>query len=92
MDVSVHDNPERSRYEIMLDGGLIGFADYRVIGDAVEFPHTEIVRSLRGQGYGARLVGDALADVRVSGRRAVPLCSYVVEYVRDHPDAVGSRS
>jgi uncharacterized protein len=86
MDVSVHDNPERSRYEIVLDDRVIGFADYRVVGDAVEFPHTEIVPSLRRQGYGARLVGDALAEVRTSGRRVVPLCSYVAGYIRDHPE------
>jgi uncharacterized protein len=89
MDLSVHDNRERSRYEIVGDGRLIGFADYRVVGDAVEFPHTEIIPSRRGQGYGARLVGGALDAVRTSGRRVVPLCSFVVEYIRDHPEAVG---
>jgi uncharacterized protein len=88
MDLSVHDNRERSRYEIVGDGRLIGFADYRIVGDAVEFPHTEITPPLRGRGYGAHLVGEALDAVRASGRRAVPLCSFVVEYVNDHPGAV----
>ena len=86
IEVSVRDNRERSRYEAMVDGRVVGIADYRVVGDRVEFPHTEVEPALRGRGIAAQLVGVALADVRAAGRDVVALCSYVADYVRDHPE------
>ena len=86
IEVSVRDNRERSRYEAMVDGRVVGIADYRVVGDRVEFPHTEVEPALRGRGIAAQLVGVALADVHAAGRDVVALCSYVVDYVRDHPE------
>ena len=52
----------------------------------MEFPHTEVEPALRGRGIAAQLVGAALADVRAGGHDVVALCSYVVDYVRDHPE------
>ena len=63
MDVATRHNPAASRYEITADGQLIGVAEYRDLGDSVDLHHTEIVRDWRGHGMGARLVGDALADL-----------------------------
>ena len=85
-EVSVRDNRERSRYEAVLDGVVVGIVDYRVVGDRVEFPHTEVEPALRGRGIAAQLVGVALADAHAAGREVVALCSYVVDYVRDHPE------
>ena len=39
----VRDNPEKSRYELLEDGRLLGVADYRAMGETLAFPHTEIV-------------------------------------------------
>jgi hypothetical protein len=41
---------------------------------------------MEGQGIGSRLIGGALADVRASGLKIVPLCSFVRHYVETHPD------
>jgi predicted GNAT family acetyltransferase len=86
IEVSVRDNRERSRYEAVLDGRVVGIADYRVVGERVEFPHTEVEPRLRGRGIAAQLVGVALADVQAAGHEVVPQCSYVVDYVREHPE------
>ena len=86
MDTTVRHNAAVSRYEICVDGRVVGFAGYRIAGDTVEFPHTEITPRLRGQGLGARLVGFALDDVGDSGRRVQPLCWYVAQYLREHPE------
>jgi predicted GNAT family acetyltransferase len=40
---------------------------------------------------GARLVGAALADVAASGRKVVPTCWYVAQYMREHPESVDAR-
>lgn len=85
-DIEVRNDGERSRYEIIVDGQLAGIADYRVVGDTVVFPHTEIEPARQGQGLGARLVKGALDDVRAGGRTVVPRCWYVAQFIDDHPE------
>jgi predicted GNAT family acetyltransferase len=74
------------RYELWVDGERVGIADFRVDGDTVVLPHTVIEPRHRGQGLGARLVKGALADIRAQGRRVVPICWYVDEYLDLHPE------
>jgi hypothetical protein len=83
---TVRDNPEASRYELFLDGRLIGLADYRVRGDVVVIPHTQIDPELQGQGLGAVLVRGALDHVRRTGRTVVAQCWYVARFVEENPD------
>jgi uncharacterized protein len=82
----VRQSATRSRYEITLDGRLVGFADYRAHGDIVVFPHTEVEPSMRNQGLGAGLVRGALDDVRARGGTVVALCWYVAEFIDQHPE------
>ena len=86
MSSDVSDNAERSRYELFIDGELVGIADYRVSGDQVVMPHTEIASARRGQGLGAVLVRGALDDVRAKGKSVVPQCWYVAEFIDEHPE------
>ena len=81
----VRRNAERSRFELLVDGQVVGVADYHVEGDTWVFPHTEIARELRGQGLGAELVQAALDDVRRAGGTVVPRCWYVAEFIDTHP-------
>ena len=81
----VHRNEGQSRYEIRLDGRLVGFADYRADGDTIVFPHTEIEPSMRNEGLGAELVRGALDDVRARGGTVVAQCWYVAEFIDQHP-------
>jgi predicted GNAT family acetyltransferase len=82
----VRDNPEKSRYELVEDGHLLGVADYRATGDVLAFPHTEIVPARRNQGLGAQLVQGALDDVRRKGAKVVPYCWFVAEFLDEHPE------
>jgi predicted GNAT family acetyltransferase len=82
----VRHNVEASRYELVEDGELLGIADYRIAGDRIVFPHTEIKASRRGNGLGAVLVQGALDDVVGSGRTVVPQCWYVAEFIDDNPE------
>ncbi len=86
METEVRNNAERSRYELVLDSVVVGVADYRDHGDVMVFPHTEIKQSLRGRGFGARLVQGALDDARAKGRRIVPRCWYVAQFIDDNPE------
>jgi uncharacterized protein len=86
MVIDVYDNAERSRYEIAVDGRVVGVADYRSQGDEIVFPHTEIEPSMRGEGLGDKLVRGALDDVRTRGATVVPQCWHVAQFVDENPE------
>jgi predicted GNAT family acetyltransferase len=86
MATHLRNNVDLSRYELLIDGELVGIAEYSVAGDVVVFPHTEIESSRRGQGLGAQLVQYALDDVRAANRRARAQCWYVREFIAEHPE------
>lgn len=85
-DAVVTDVPERARYELRLDGRLIGVLAYRLRGDRVAFTHTEVEPACEGRGFGGRLVGAALDDARAKGLTVLPLCPFVSYYVDRHPE------
>lgn len=82
----VEDNVELSRYEIKDDGRVVGIADYLVENDLVVLPHTEVDPARQGAGLGAELIQAALDAIREQGKRVVPQCSYVADFIADHPD------
>lgn len=85
--MQVRNNADKSRYELLLDGGdVAGIADYSIVDDRVVMPHTEIQHRMRGRGLGAVLVRAALEDVRASGRSVVPTCCFVAEFIDQHPE------
>ena len=86
MEIEVRNAPGRSRYEILADGQVVGVADYRIYGDVVVMPHTEVVPEMRHRGLAARLVAHALDDVRASNRRVDPHCWYVAGFIDSHPE------
>ncbi|MEU7688955.1 N-acetyltransferase [Microbispora hainanensis] len=85
-DVRVVDNPAASRYEIIVDGVVAGFAQYRLRDGAMVLPHTEVRGEFEGRGLGGALVGGALDAARAAGLRVVPLCSFVAWYIQRHPE------
>lgn len=76
-------NDEKSRYEIHVGDTLAGFATFEVDeqGRAV-YDHTEIDHAFAGRGLGSVLVGEALADAAARGETVVPVCPFVVKYLR----------
>ena len=86
MTTEIRNNETASRYELVLDGRIVGIAEYHDLGDRLLFPHTEIERQLRGQGLGDQLIKGALDDVRRLGRTVVASCWAVSDYITDHPE------
>ena len=84
--VEVIRNDERSRYEILVDGAVVGFSDYRLRADRQVFAHTEIDPEFRGRDLAAALVQASLDDARANGYRVVPRCPYVKEFIDEHPE------
>jgi uncharacterized protein len=85
-DVVVRDNPTRSRYELVDGDRLIGFTEYHPRDGVLVFPHTVILHRQRGAGYATQLVQGALDDVREQGKLIVPECSFVAQFIAEHPD------
>jgi predicted GNAT family acetyltransferase len=85
-EIVVQDNPGELRYELLLDGDVVGELLYRRSPDRVALVHTEVSPSVEGRGLGARLVAGALDDLRRGGLRVVPICPFVRAYIRRHPE------
>ena len=82
----VIDNPEAHRYEGYQGAELAGFLDYHVQPGLVTILHSEVERPNEGQGIGSRLVAGALDDVRRRGMQVLPICPFVIGYIKRHPE------
>jgi uncharacterized protein len=83
---SVTDNEAMHRYELVEDGTLLGFLDYRDRPDARVLVHTEVDPQHEGHGAGTKLIEAALGDIRAREVELVPLCPFVRAYLRSHPE------
>jgi predicted GNAT family acetyltransferase len=85
MEPRVIHNESAHRYEIWLGDNRVGFADYSLLPGERHFVHTETDPAEQGKGYAAILMREALKDVREnSNDKIVPVCSYVVAYIKRH--------
>jgi predicted GNAT family acetyltransferase len=85
-DPIIRDDPDRHRYEIVVDGALAGFAVYHVRSGRYFFVHTEIGDAYEGRGLGSALARGALDDVRTKGATIVPLCPFIAGWIDKHED------
>ncbi len=80
-------NQELDRFELVIDGELAGYSEYRIVGTDLIFTHTEILSDERERGLGGRLVRDALDQVREhTDYRVVAQCPFVAHWLKQHPD------
>ncbi len=86
MAPNVRDNTDSSRFEIVVDGDVAGFAAYRMVDDRLVFTHTEIEDDHEGEGLGSLLVRSALDEARRTKRHVVAQCPFVSSYIEHHPD------
>jgi predicted GNAT family acetyltransferase len=82
----VRDNRERFRYEILVDGAVVGFMDYTMRGGRLVIVHTEVDPNRQEKGLASTLVRFALDDARGRGLQIVPVCPFVERFVERHPE------
>ena len=82
---AVRDNKTRHRFELDVEGD-VAFANYRLTPQAVVITHTETPPALRGRGIASELVKGALELIRTDGHKVIAGCSFVVDYLRKHPE------
>jgi predicted GNAT family acetyltransferase len=83
--MTIRHNAAQSRYELDTDHG-VAIAVYRRQGDSAIFTHTEVPPADEGKGIASRLIRAALDDTKRRGLKIVPACSFVVDFVRRHPE------
>ncbi|MFD4292156.1 GNAT family N-acetyltransferase [Rhodococcus sp. NPDC058505] len=91
----VEDNPAHSRFDLWVDGELVGILGYRRLdgvdcapadGAAVALMHTVVKEEHGGRGWAAVLVREVLEEARVRGWRVHPVCTYVRRYLGTHTE------
>jgi uncharacterized protein len=88
MNTTVVDVPERGRFEVRVDGRVVGLASYHVEGGVMTLPHTEVDPSMGGRGIGTALVAGVLDAARERGLHVLPYCSFVRHYIQQHPETI----
>ena len=83
--MTVRHNAAAGRYELDTPHGL-AIAVYRQQGGSRIFTHTEVPPDDEGKGIAAEVVRAALDDSKAQGFKIVPACSYVVAFMRRHPE------
>ncbi|MGY1609616.1 GNAT family N-acetyltransferase [Geodermatophilus sp. SYSU D00700] len=82
----VVDRPDASRFEVLVDGEVAGFAEYRRTPSSVSFSHTVIDPAFEGRGLGSVLARRALDAVRAEGGAVLPFCPFIRAWIEHHPD------
>lgn len=83
--ITVENNTAAQRYEAIVDGHR-SIIQYRLDGERITYLHTEVPEALEGRGIGSALARAALDDARERRLSVVPLCPFVREYIRRHPE------
>ena len=80
----VADAPERGRFEIAVEGEVVGFTEYRRRAKRLAFVHTEIDPAHSGRGLANALIGAALDAARAEGAEVLPFCPFVRDFIEAH--------
>ena len=81
----VKDRPEKSRFEIVIDGHR-AVALYELAPGVITFIHTRVPDELAGRGIARQLVLAGLASARERGLAVVPRCPVFAAYIRKHAE------
>ena len=85
-DIRVVDVPDRSRFEIRVDGEVAGFTEYRRRAGLIAFIHTLTDPRFEGRGLASQLVRTALTEARADGLSVLPFCPFVRAYIAGHTE------
>ena len=89
-DVTVRDNPDRGRFDVLVEDTHAGFSMYKDL-DAVPagqriFYHTVVFEQFEGRGLASILTRTALSASVQAGHRIVAVCPYVKKWFTTHHD------
>jgi uncharacterized protein len=86
-EIAITDARDASRYEARdADGNLMGFVDYKLLGQVISFRHAETLPEYQGQGVAGKMARKSLDDARAAGRRVRPACPYYQDFLKKHTE------
>lgn len=77
---------EDGRFTIEVEGRKVGLAEFADRGGQRVFTHTEVDNEFEGRGLATILVSEALQATRADGKRIVPVCKLVANFVEKHDE------
>jgi predicted GNAT family acetyltransferase len=88
--VTVRDNPDKGRFDVLVEDAHAGFSMYKDLGAASGrqriFYHTVIFDEFEGCGLAGILTRTALTASVQAGYRIVAVCPYVKKWLSAHHD------
>ena len=85
LPADITDNTALHRFELQVDGETAVLV-YERAGDLLRLIHTEVPQLLEGKGVGSKLVSAVLGFAEENNLSVVPLCPFVAQYVKRHPE------
>jgi predicted GNAT family acetyltransferase len=89
-EVTVRDNPDKSRFDVLVGDAPAGFSVYKDLTTASAqqriFYHTVVFDQFEGRGLAGALTRAALKTSIEAGHRIVPVCPYVKKWLSLHHD------
>lgn len=86
-EVTVRDNPDKSRFDVFVDETHAGFSVYKDFGEMQRiFYHTRVFDEFEGRGLASTLTRAALSTSVQAGHRIVAVCPYVKKWLTTHHD------
>ncbi len=79
-------NTEAKQYEFEIGDRIAKIEYIKSNNGEIYLTHTEVPTELEGGGIGTQLVEKSLEDIDEKGLRLVPLCPFVVGYIRKNPE------
>lgn len=86
IDANVRENPAQHRFERAIHDGVIAAAYYRNEDGKLVFIHTEVPSDFSGQGIATELARGTFDLLRLSGRKAILTCPFMVHFANTHPE------
>jgi len=84
-NIALHDNKAENRFEMQFENNL-SLIEYEIKGNVIALLHTEVAPALEGRGAGTAIVEKTLNYIESSGLQLLPLCPFVVAYIKRHPE------
>lgn len=81
MEYHVLHFPERSRFEIDLNGHT-AYLEYELKEDGIDIVHTVVPQFLEGRGVASALMKEVLCYAHEKQLQVIPSCSFADAYIR----------
>jgi uncharacterized protein len=86
LQTTVADNADDNKFEVRVNGQVVGWQPYRRYQTHIVLTHTEVDPSWRERGISSAMIDGVLALIRSAGATVVPYCKLTSDYILRHPE------